>query len=345
MLVTHCMTRSAHKYKCAYHTANSSQWLSQNLSKSNIALNTSVGNQRLLSSVTSQYKASCKSQLKLPNPQCRIREYITPKTVWQISTRLAGHAKWQNIAATKGANDKKFSRICQRHANNIVVAIKSNNNETNPKHNPTLAKAIADAQYEDVPKATIENAIKRSKNADAALVESILEVRGPGNTFIIIQSLAKSKTIAYQSVQSVLRKAKAGVIDQKLVNLFDKRGIIWAKACRGLTLDMAEEDAIECGAEEIEEADISADENNRVFQFLCNPIDVSVVKNNLAKKTFDGLTSYEIMSADIEYLPTGEYIDLDSAKEEEAFKKLISLLNDNEFVTGVYHNCSLEMSN
>ena len=79
MLVTHCMTRSAHKYKCAYHTANSSQWLSQNLSKSNIALNTSVGNQRLLSSVTSQYKASCKSQLKLPNPQCRIREYITPK--------------------------------------------------------------------------------------------------------------------------------------------------------------------------------------------------------------------------------------------------------------------------
>ena len=51
------------------------------------------------------------------------------------------------------------------------------------------------------------------------------------------------------------------------------------------------------------------------------------------------------MSADIEYVPTSEYIDLDSAKEEEAFKKLISLLNDNEFVTGVYHNCSLEMSN
>ena len=49
----------------------------------------------------------------------------------------------------------------------------------------------------------------------------------------------------------MLRKAKAGVIDQKLVNLFDKRGIIWAKASRGLTLDMAEEDAIECGAEEV----------------------------------------------------------------------------------------------
>ena len=55
--------------------------------------------------------------------------------------------------------------------------------------------------------ATIENAIKRSKNADAALVESILEVRGPGNTFIIIQSLAKSKTIAYQSVQVIFSQS------------------------------------------------------------------------------------------------------------------------------------------
>ena len=46
-----------------------------------------------------------------------------------------------------------------RHANNIVVAIKSNNNETNPKHNPTLAKAIADAQYEDVPKVSSQISI------------------------------------------------------------------------------------------------------------------------------------------------------------------------------------------
>ena len=79
MLVTHCMTRSAHKYKFAYNTANSSQWLSPNLSKSNTAFNTNYGNQKLLSSVTSRHKASCKSQLKLPDPQCRIREYITPK--------------------------------------------------------------------------------------------------------------------------------------------------------------------------------------------------------------------------------------------------------------------------
>ena len=43
-------------------------------------------------------------------------------------------------------------RISFRHSNNILIAIKNNNNETNPKHNPALAKVIADAQYDDVPK-------------------------------------------------------------------------------------------------------------------------------------------------------------------------------------------------
>ena len=48
--------------------------------------------------------------------------------MWQISTRLAGHAKWQNIAATKGANDKKFSRICSRQC----TFEQSNGVDTNP---------------------------------------------------------------------------------------------------------------------------------------------------------------------------------------------------------------------
>ena len=84
MVVTHCMIRSAFKYKFVYHTANSSNSLSQSLSKCNIAFHTNYGNQRLLSSVTSQYKVDCKSQLKLPNPQCRIKERITPKVRYCI---------------------------------------------------------------------------------------------------------------------------------------------------------------------------------------------------------------------------------------------------------------------
>ena len=57
-----------------------------------------------------------------------------------------------------------------------------------------------------------------------------------------------------------------------------------------------------------------------------------------------GGSVYSIVSANIEYIPTGGYVDLANQKEEDAFRKLISLLNENEMVTGVYHNCSLDTS-
>ena len=36
-------------------------------------------------------------------------------------------------------------------------------------------------------------------------------------------------------------------------------------------------------------------------------------------------------------------VELSSQKEEEAFKTLIEKLNGSDIVTGVYHNCSIEL--
>ena len=41
------------------------------------------------------------------------------------------------------------------------------------------------------------------------------------------------------------------MVDKGLLNVFEHRGIILAKACSDVTIDNAEEDAIECGAEEV----------------------------------------------------------------------------------------------
>ena len=42
---------------------------------------------------------------------------------------------------------------------------------------------------------TIDNAIKRAKDTDAN-VETVIEIRGPGNTFIIAECFAKHKKIS-----------------------------------------------------------------------------------------------------------------------------------------------------
>ena len=54
---------------------------------------------------------------------------------------------------------------------------------------------------------------------------------------------------------------------------------------------------------------------------------------------------YDILSANIEYVPSGQYVDIETKKEEDAFRKLIDQLNENELVTGVYHNCTLDTAN
>ena len=51
--------------------------------------------------------------------------------------------------------------------------------------------------------ATIENAIKRSKNTEAN-AEFVFEIRGPGNTFIIVEAFAKHKKV----VQTELNVSK-----------------------------------------------------------------------------------------------------------------------------------------
>jgi len=286
----------------------------------------------------------------LPNKPIKSTEPLLTKQLQiqvlsQVPSRAAGHAKWQNIAATKKANDAKVSQTCQRYANQINIAIKTNNNESNPKLNVALAKVIADAQSEDVPKSTIENAIKRAQNIDAVMVESVVEVRGPGNTFIIAETFSKSTKTAEQLVQNVLKKAKAGITEKGILNTFERRGVIIAKGNSEITLDSAEEDAIECGAEEIIEAEVPSEDGRKVFEFFCSPIDFAAVRNNLSAKSLKGGVAYDIISANIEYVPSGHYVDIESQKEEDAFRKLIDLLNENEIVTGVYHNCTLDTAN
>lgn len=48
-----------------------------------------------------------------------------------------------------------------------------------------------------------------------------------------------------------MNKAKAGILDQGMINTFERRGVIIAKASADITLDTAEEDAIEYEAEEV----------------------------------------------------------------------------------------------
>ena len=113
----------------------------------------------------------------------------------------------------------------------------------------------------------------------------------------------------------------------------------------------------------------STDDGNKIFQFLSSPMDFSAVKETMSGKELkgknisgagmflqyysrvksrlirfiSGSSTYEIISANVDYISVGNTVDLESQKEEDAFKKLIDHLNDCTVVSGVYHNCNIDV--
>jgi transcriptional/translational regulatory protein YebC/TACO1 len=90
-----------------------------------------------------------------------------------------------------------------------------------------------------------------------------------------------------------------------------------------VTLDKAEEDAIELGAEEVEE-----DEEN--LTFFCPSNDFVTVKDGLSAK------QYDILNSGVHYVPN-VFVEVEG-KDLFLVTRLIESLEDHENVIGVHHN-------
>jgi len=245
--------------------------------------------------------------------------------------RHKGHSKWQNIKATKEANDGMYAKLTNMHVSFISKAIRDGGNETRPEYNRNLERAIKAALAEGVTKVTIDRAIKRHKDAPE-LVETLVEVRGPGNCFILVEMLVKNPRLAIPEVNRITKK-KGGMVDSGMKNIFERRGRIVAKPPPGAgdaySTDKAEEDAIEFGAEE---ADFDAESG--LVEFLSGVDDFPDVKSAIEENKF------EVIFSKVEYIPS-QTIELTTDREIEAFNGLIAGLEASEMATAVHHNVDL----
>ena len=72
---------------------------------------------------------------------------------------MAGHSKWHNIKHRKAAVDKKRGKLWSKCARAIIAAAR--NGGPDPDSNLTLRYAIDEARYANMPRDTIERAIKK----------------------------------------------------------------------------------------------------------------------------------------------------------------------------------------
>lgn len=117
---------------------------------------------------------------------------------------MSGHNKWSQIKNQKGAADAKKSQKFSKFSKLITSESKKvNGNMTSP----TLLAVIELAKKENMPKDTIERAIKKGTESTTANAEKVVyEAYGPGGSAIIIEALTDNKSRTAAEVRHAMSK-------------------------------------------------------------------------------------------------------------------------------------------
>ncbi len=163
---------------------------------------------------------------------------------------MAGHSQFKNIMYRKGAQDAKRAKIFTKIGRELQVAAKSG---TDPEFNPALRAAIAAAKTNNMPKDSIERAIKRGAGGDggADYQDISYEGYGPGGVAVIVDALTDNRNRTAAEVRSIFSKNGGNLGESGSVAFQFKRvgQVVYPAAVAGA--DAMFEAALEAGAEDV----------------------------------------------------------------------------------------------
>ena len=164
---------------------------------------------------------------------------------------MAGHSQFKNIMYRKGAQDAKRAKRFTKLIRELTVAARSG--LIDPAANPRLRTAISAAKAANVPKDTVERAIKRGGgDADGADFESMrYEGYGPAGVAIIVEALTDNRNRTASEVRAAFNK-HGGALGEtgSVAFLFDYAGEISYPAAAA-SADAMFEAALEAGAGDV----------------------------------------------------------------------------------------------
>ena len=164
---------------------------------------------------------------------------------------MAGHSKWKNIQHRKGAQDIKRGKIFSKLIKEIMVAVKVGGADLDG--NPRLRLAVQNAKGANMPKDTIERAIKKASGVGADnLIETTFEGYGPSGEAIFIECTTDNNTRTVSSIRSCFNKYGGSLgKDGCLQFIFERKGIFTLEGSipdeENLTMAL-----IDAGAEEVD---------------------------------------------------------------------------------------------
>ena len=170
--------------------------------------------------------------------------------VFLAGTTMAGHSQFKNIMHRKGAQDARRARQFAKVIREITVAARSGLPDA--AANPRLRAAMSAAREINMPKDTIDRAIKKATGGAAG--DDYLEVRyegyGPAGIAIIVEALTDNRNRTASDVRAAFSKHGGSLGETNSVSfLFTRLGVICYAPSAASEDDMLEA-AIEAGADD-----------------------------------------------------------------------------------------------
>ena len=240
---------------------------------------------------------------------------------------MAGHSKWANIKHKKAHADAKRGKIFTRLIKEITVASRLGGPDAGS--NPRLRLAIDKARDHNMPKDTIDNAIKRGAGQlDGVAYEEIrYEGYGINGAAVIVDCLTDNRTRTVADVRHAFSKNGGNLgTDGSVAFLFKHCGqLVFAP---GTSEDQVMDAAIDAGAEDV----IGNDDGS--VEVITPPNDFPAVKDALEKAGLKPELAEVTMKPTIENALAGE----DAVK----MQKLLDALEGLDDVQEVYTTAVLE---
>jgi YebC/PmpR family DNA-binding regulatory protein len=245
---------------------------------------------------------------------------------------MAGHNKWSKIKFKKAAADSKRSKVWTKVIREITVAARMGGSDV--AGNPRLRKALDDARAANMPKDTMERAVKRGEGGDddSNFEELVYEGYGPGGVALYIECTTDNRNRTSTDVQFGLRKNQGSLGKSGSVGyLFDKKGQFLFEKEPTESIKPTEDMLLEIGMEH--GADDVTDDGDG-FTVTCGPAEFQNLREAYAES---GLVP---VSANVEMVPQNTIsVQGDDAR---ALLKLVDALEDLDDVQHVWANFDID---
>ena len=243
---------------------------------------------------------------------------------------MSGHSKWANIKHKKESTDKKRGIVFTKMTKELMVAARIGG--TDPSSNNRLRIAISKARAVNVPRDTIERAIKKGAGElEGQTFEDLTyEIYAPGGVGVIAEGLTDKKTRTTPEIKSIVTKFGANLAESNAVTrLFQKRGYISLEKS-AIDEDKLMEMVIDAGAEDVlTEGDY--------YEIYTLPENYSSVSEAISREDI------ETVQSGIQFIPLdGTEINISDLEQAKKIIKFLDVLEEHDDVQSVYHNMQMD---